>query len=104
MPGRRFDAFATGEVPERPADPAVRRQISAGSSGCSGRTARAWGRLRLIVLSAGSASSRRSSSAQCSNGDPVDPATGAGTVELGLLTALVGGMVGIAIVTGMLGV
>ena len=25
VPGRRFDAFATGEAPERPADPAVRK-------------------------------------------------------------------------------
>ncbi|HET7514457.1 MAG TPA: ABC transporter ATP-binding protein [Gaiella sp.] len=106
MPGRRFDAFATGEAPERPADPAVRKANLH-------RIIRLFGPYRarlalvcgLIVVAAGlGVISPFLLRAVLDTAIQVDPATGQASVELGLLTALVAGMVAIPIVTGVIGV
>ncbi len=98
MPGRRFDAFAAAEAPERPADPAVRRA-----------------NLRHIVslfapyrLRLGAVSVLIVFSAALGAISPfllrevLDVAIP--DENVGLLTALVAGMVAIPIVTGALGV
>jgi ATP-binding cassette subfamily B protein len=98
VPGRRFEAFASTEQPERPADPAVRRANFRRIV----RLFRAY-RLRLGAVSA-----------------LIVVSAGLGVVspfllrevldvaipeqDVGLLTALVAGMVAIPIVTGVLGV
>jgi ATP-binding cassette subfamily B protein len=106
VPGRRFDAFATGEAPERPADPAVRKANLR-------RIIRLFGPYRarlslvcgLIVISAGlGVISPFLLRAVLDTAIQVDPESGQATVELGLLTALVAGMVAIPIVTGVIGV
>jgi ATP-binding cassette subfamily B protein len=106
VPGRRFDAFATGEAPERPADPAVRKANLH-------RIIRLFGPYRarlalvcgLIVVAAGlGVISPFLLRAVLDTAIQVDPATGQASVELGLLTALVAGMVAIPIVTGVIGV
>jgi ATP-binding cassette, subfamily B, bacterial len=106
VPGRRFDAFVTGEAPERPADPAVRKANLR-------RIIRLFGPYRarlslvcgLIVISAGlGVISPFLLRAVLDTAIQVDPETGQATVELGLLTALVAGMVAIPIVTGVIGV
>ncbi len=98
MPGRRFDSFGSQEAPERPADPAVRKANLR-------RIVRLFGPYRrrltavcaLIVFSAGlgviSPFLLR---------EVLDVAIPEENV--GLLTALVAGMVAIPIVTGALGV
>ena len=106
MPGRRFDAFVTGEAPERPADPAVRkanlRRIIRLFRPYRARLALVCG---LIVISAGlGVISPFLLRAVLDTAIQVDPETGQATVELGLLTALVAGMVAIPIVTGVIGV
>src|SRR5688572_28933997 len=98
MPGRRFDSFTRDDPPERPADPAVRRANFR-------RIVRLFGAYRkrlsavsaLIVLSAGIG--------------VVSPFLLREVLDVaipqqrvGLLTALVAGMVAIPIVTGVLGV
>jgi ATP-binding cassette, subfamily B, bacterial len=98
VPGRRFNAFASDEPPERPADPAVRRanfrrivqlfrpyrlRLTAVSA--------------LIVFSAG-----LGAISPFLLRDVLDVAIPEENV--GLLTALVAGMVAIPIVTGVLGV
>jgi ATP-binding cassette, subfamily B, bacterial len=98
VPGRRFDAFASEEPPERPADPAVRRANFR-------RIVRLFRpyRRRLALVSA-----------------LIVVSAGIGVVspfllrevldvaipeeDVGLLTALVAGMVAIPIVTGVIGV
>ena len=98
MPGRRFDAFASQEPPERPADPAVRRANFR-------RIVRLFRpyRRRLALVSA-----------------LIVVSAGVGVVspfllrevldvaipeeDVGLLTILVAGMVAIPIVTGVIGV
>ena len=106
MPGRRFDSFATAEMPERPADPAVRQANFR-------RIIRLFGPYRarlglvgtLIVFSAGlGVVSPFLLRAVLDTAIQVDPSSGEATVRLGLLTALVAGMVAIPIVTGILGV
>jgi ATP-binding cassette subfamily B protein len=106
VPGRRFDAFATGEAPERPADPAVRKANFH-------RIVRLFGPYRarlalvcgLIVVAAGlGVISPFLLRAVLDTAIQVDPATGQASVDLGLLTALVAGMVAIPIVTGVIGV
>jgi len=106
VPGRRFDAFVTGEAPERPADPAVRKANLR-------RIIRLFGPYRarlslvcgLIVVSAGlGVISPFLLRAVLDTAIQVDPGTGQASVELGLLTALVAGMVAIPIVTGIIGV
>jgi len=106
VPGRRFDAFVTGEAPERPADPAVRKANLR-------RIIRLFGPYRarlslvcgLIVISAGlGVISPFLLRAVLDTAIQVDPESGQATVELGLLTALVAGMVAIPIVTGVIGV
>ena len=106
MPGRRFDSFATAERPERPADPAVRQANFR-------RIIRLFGPYRarlglvgtLIVFSAGlGVVSPFLLRAVLDTAIQVDPSSGEATVRLGLLTALVAGMVAIPIVTGILGV
>lgn len=98
MPGRRSDAFATQEPPERPADPAVRkanlhrilrlfRSYRARLAGVSG----------LIVLSA--ALGVVSPFLLREVLDVAIPEE-----RVGLLTALVAGMIAIPIATGVLGV
>ena len=106
MPGRRFDSFATAEMPERPSDPAVRKANFR-------RIIRLFGPYRarlglvgtLIVFSAGlGVVSPFLLRAVLDTAIQVDPSSGEATVRLGLLTALVAGMVAIPIVTGILGV
>jgi ATP-binding cassette subfamily B protein len=106
VPGRRFDAFATGEAPERPADPAVRKANLR-------RIIRLFGPYRarlslvcgLIVISAGlGVISPFLLRAVLDTAIQVDPGTSQASVDLGLLTALVAGMVAIPIVTGVIGV
>jgi len=106
VPGRRFDAFVTGEAPVRPADPAVRKANLH-------RIIRLFGPYRarlalvcgLIVLAAGlGVITPFLLKEVLDTAIQVDPETGQATVELGLLTALVAGMVAIPIVTGVIGV
>ncbi len=98
MPGRRFDSFASQEPVERPADPAVRkanfRRIVALFRSYRARLALVCG---LIVVSAGIG--------------VVSPFLLREVLDVaipdenvGLLTALVAGMVAIPIVTGVIGV
>jgi ATP-binding cassette subfamily B protein len=106
VPGRRFDSFGLGEMPERPADPAVRkanlRRIVRLFRPYRPRLALVGG---LIVISAGlGVVSPFLLRAVLDTAIQVDPASGQATVRLGLLTALVAGMVAIPIVTGILGV
>jgi ATP-binding cassette, subfamily B, bacterial len=98
MPGRRFDSFGTGEPPERPADPAVRKANLR-------RIVRLFRPYRkrltavctLIVFSAGIGVISPFLLRQVL--DVAIPEE-----NVGLLTALVAGMVAIPIVTGILGV
>ena len=106
MPGRRFDAFVTGEAPERPADPAVRkanlRRIIRLFGPYRARLALVCG---LIVISAGlGVISPFLLRAVLDTAIQIDPQTSQASVDLGLLTALVAGMVAIPIVTGVIGV
>ncbi len=106
MPGRRFDSFGLGEMPERPADPAVRkanlRRIIRLFRPYRPRLGLVGG---LIVVSAGlGVVSPFLLRAVLDTAIQVDPSTGEATVRLGLLTGLVAGMVAIPIVTGVLGV
>jgi ATP-binding cassette subfamily B protein len=106
VPGHRFDAFVTREAPERPADPAVRkanlRRIIRLFRPYRARLGLVCG---LIVVSAGlGVISPFLLRAVLDTAITVDPATGQASVELGLLTVLVAGMVAIPIVTGILGV
>ena len=106
MPGRRFDSFASQVPPERPADPEVRRANLR-------RIIRLFGPYRarlglvcgLIVVSAGlGVVSPFLLREVLDTAIRVDPSVGEATVRLGLLTALVAGMVAIPIVTGVIGV
>jgi ATP-binding cassette subfamily B protein len=106
VPGRRFESFGLGEMPERPADPAVRkanfRRIIRLFRPYRARLGLVGG---LIVVSAGlGVVSPFLLRAVLDTAIQVDPSTGEATVRLGLLTALVAGMVAIPIVTGVLGV
>ncbi len=105
MPGRRWET-ASLDPPERPADPAVRRANLR-------RIIRLFRPYKarlglvslLIVISAGlGVVTPFLLRAVLDTAIQVDPQTGEATVELGLLTALVAGMVAIPIVTGVLGV
>jgi len=106
VPGRRFDAFVTGEAPQRPADPAVRKANLH-------RIIRLFGPYRarlalvcgLIVIAAGLGVIPSFLLREVlDTAIQVDPATGQATVRLGFLTALVAGMVAIPIATGVIGV
>jgi ATP-binding cassette subfamily B protein len=93
-------------MPERPADPAVRkanlRRIIRLFRPYRARLGLVGG---LIVVSAGlGVVSPFLLRAVLDTAIQVDPATGEATVRLGLLTALVAGMVAIPIITGVLGV
>ena len=106
MPGRRWEAFANGEMPERPADPAVRkanlRRIIRLFRPYRPRLGLVAG---LIVISAGLGVVTPFLLREVlDTAIQVDTATGDATVRMGLLTALVAGMVAIPIVTGVLGV
>ena len=98
MPGSRFDAFMTEEPPERPADPAVRRaNLRRILALFHSYRFRLLGVSGLIVLSAGLG--------------VVSPFLLREVLDVaipdervGLLTALVAGMIAIPIVTGALGV
>ena len=98
MPGRRFDSFAAGDPPERPADPAVRqanfRRIVRLFGTYRARLAAVSG-LILVSASLGVISPFLLREVL----DVAIPEE-----NLGLLTALVAGMVLIPIVTGALGV
>ena len=98
MPGRRFDSFAAGDTPERPADPAVRqanfRRIVRLFGTYRARLAAVSG-LILVSASLGVISPFLLREVL----DVAIPGE-----NLGLLTALVAGMVLIPIVTGALGV
>ena len=98
MPGRRFDSFAAGDPPERPADPAVRqanfRRIVRLFRTYRARLAAVSG-LILVSASLGVISPFLLREVL----DVAIPEE-----NLGLLTALVAGMVLIPIVTGALGV
>ncbi|MGH3128259.1 MAG: ABC transporter transmembrane domain-containing protein, partial [Gaiellaceae bacterium] len=98
MPGRRFDAFTSDEAPERPADPAVRKANSRRII----RLFRPY-KARLGVVSAlivfSAAVGVVSPFLLREVLDVAIPEE-----NVGLLTALVAGMVAIPIVTGILGV
>jgi len=98
VPGRRFDSFAAGDTPERPADPAVRqanfRRIVRLFGTYRARLAAVSG-LILVSASLGVISPFLLREVL----DVAIPGE-----NLGLLTALVAGMVLIPIVTGALGV
>ena len=107
MPGRRFDSFAgNGEPPTRPSDPAVRkanlRRIIALFKRYRARLALVSG---LIVISAtlGVVPSFLLREV-LDTAIQVDTSSGEATVRMGLLVALVAGMVAIPIVTGVVGV
>ena len=106
MPGRRWESFTSSEVPTRPADPAVRKANLH-------RIIRLFRPYRarlglvssLIVLSAGlGVISPFLLREVLDTAIQVDASTGEASVRMGLLTALVAGMVAIPIVTGILGV
>jgi ATP-binding cassette subfamily B protein len=98
MPGRRFDAFVAGEQPERPADPAVRRaNLRRIVPLFRPYRARLGAVSVLIVISA--ALGVVSPFLLREVLDVAIP-----DENVGLLTALVAGMVAIPIVTGALGV
>ena len=106
MPGRRWEAFASSDPPVRPADPAVRKANFR-------RIVRLFRPYRarlglvsaLIVVSAGLGVVTPFLLREVlDTAIRVDIETGEATVQLGLLTALVAGMVAIPIVTGVLGV
>ena len=106
MPGRRFDSFTRDELPERPADPAVRRANLR-------RIIKLFGPYRarlglvsgLIVLSAGLGVVPPFLLREVlDTAITIDESTDEATVRLGLLTALVAGMVAIPIVTGAIAV
>jgi ATP-binding cassette, subfamily B, bacterial len=106
VPGRRWESFTSSEVPTRPADPAVRKANLH-------RIIRLFRPYRarlglvssLIVLSAGlGVISPFLLREVLDTAIQVDASTGEASVRLGLLTALVAGMVAIPIVTGILGV
>ena len=106
MPGRRWEAFASSEAPERPADPAVRkanlRRIIRLFRPYRARLGLVSG---LIVLSAGLGVVTPFLLREVlDTAIRVDIETGKATARLGLLSALVAGMVAIPIVTGVLGV
>ncbi len=105
MPGRRWEALAQ-DPPERPADPAVRkanlRRIIRLFRPYKARLGLV---SALIVLSAGLGVITPFLLREVlDTAIQVDPVSGDATVRLGLLTALVAGMVAIPIVTGILGV
>jgi ATP-binding cassette, subfamily B, bacterial len=106
VPGRRWESFTSSEVPTRPADPAVRKANLH-------RIIRLFRPYRarlglvssLIVLSAGlGVISPFLLREVLDTAIQVDASTGEASVRMGLLTALVAGMVAIPIVTGILGV
>ena len=106
MPGRRLDALTGGEPPERPADPAIRsanfRRIIVLFKRYRARLALVSG---LIVISAGLGVVPSFLLREVlDTAIRVEPSSGEATVRLGLLGALVGGMVAIPIVTGVIGV
>jgi len=106
VPGRRVDAYAGGEPPKRPADPAVRkanlRRIFPLFKRYRARLALVSG---LIVVSASVGVVPSFLLREVlDTAIRVDPASGEAAVRLGLLGALVGGMVAIPIVTGVIGV
>jgi len=101
-----LDALTGGEPPERPADPAIRsanfRRIIALFKRYRARLALVSG---LIVISAGLGVVPSFLLREVlDTAIRVEPSSGEATVRLGLLGALVGGMVAIPIVTGVIGV
>ena len=105
MPGRRWEALAN-DPPERPADPAVRKanlhRIIRLFRPYKARLGLVSG---LIVVSAALGVVTPFLLREVlDTAIQVDPDSGDATVQLGLLTALVAGMVAIPIVTGILGV
>jgi ATP-binding cassette subfamily B protein len=106
VPGRRWESLASSEPPVRPADPAVRRanlrRIIQLFRPYKARLGLVSG---LIVLSAGLGVVTPFLLREVlDTAIRVNTETGEATVRLGLLTALVAGMVAIPIVTGVLGV
>jgi ATP-binding cassette subfamily B protein len=106
MPGRRWEALPNSDPPVRPADPAVRkanlRRIIRLFRPYKARLGLVSG---LIVLSAALGVVTPFLLREVlDTAIQVDSSSGEATVRLGLLTALVAGMVAIPIVTGVLGV
>ena len=98
MPGRRFDSFTPDERPERPADPAVRRENLRRIF----RLFRPY-RARLAAVSALIVfSASLGAVSPFLLREVLDVAIP--EEDVGLLTALVAGMIGIAVATGALGV
>jgi ATP-binding cassette, subfamily B, bacterial len=106
VPGHRFDSFTRDERPERPADPAVRRANLR-------RIIKLFGPYRarlglvsgLIVISAGLGVVPPFLLREVlDTAITIDRSTDEASVRLGLLTALVAGMVAIPIVTGVIAV
>jgi ATP-binding cassette subfamily B protein len=106
VPGRRWQGFAPDEVPERPADPAVRkanlRRIVRLFRPYK-RTLLAVNGLILVSATLGAVPAFLLQ-AVLDTAISVNPVTDQAEVKLGLLTALVAGMVAIPLVTGVLGV
>jgi ATP-binding cassette subfamily B protein len=106
VPGRRWESFASSEPPERPADPAVRkanlRRIVRLFRPYKARLGLVCG---LIVVSAALGVVTPFLLREVlDTAIVVDPSTDQASVRLGLLTALVAGMVVIPIVTGVISV
>jgi ATP-binding cassette, subfamily B, bacterial len=106
VPGRRWESFASSEPPERPADPAVRkanlRRIIRLFRPYKARLGLVCG---LIVVSAAlGVVTPFLLRDVLDTAIVVDPSTDQASVRLGLLTALVAGMVAIPIVTGVISV
>jgi ATP-binding cassette, subfamily B, bacterial len=106
VPGRRWESFASSERPERPADPAVRkanlRRIIRLFRPYKARLGLVCG---LIVVSAAlGVVTPFLLRDVLDTAIVVDPSTDQASVRLGLLTALVAGMVAIPIVTGVISV
>jgi ATP-binding cassette, subfamily B, bacterial len=106
VPGRRWESFASSEPPKRPADPAVRkanlRRIIRLFRPYKARLSLVCG---LIVVSAALGVVTPFLLREVlDTAIVVNPSTDQASVRLGLLTALVAGMVAIPIVTGVISV
>jgi len=98
MPGRRFDSFAPQDPPERPADPAVRRANFRRIL----RLFRPYGRRLSLVSGLIVVSASLGAVSPFLLREVLDVAIP--EEDVGLLSALVAGMIAIPIVTGVLGV
>ena len=98
MPGRRFDAFVSTEMPERPADPAVRKANFRRIVSLFAPYRRRLGAVSVLIVF----SAALGAISPFLLREVLDVAIP--DENVGLLTALVAGMVAIPIVTGTLGV